>query len=309
MRILVTGGSGLVGTALSNSVTNHEIVCVSSSDYNLIEKPAVEKMLRETSPDAVIHLAARVGGVQANIDSPADFYYENMMINTNVLHSSYNYNIKKVISMLSTCIFPNDITYPIKESDVHKGEPHETNFAYSYAKRMLDIQSRAYRKQHGCNFVTVVPNNLYGENDNFHSKDSHVIPAMIRKFHEAKLSEKSEVILWGDGSPMREFTYSKDIADQLLFITENYDEPDPVNLGNSEEISIKSLAEVISSELKYEGKIIWDTTMPAGQHRKPSCKKRVRSLGWKDEEFTSIELGIKKTCEWFDKNYPNVRGV
>lgn len=309
MRILVTGGSGLVGSALARTNCRHEMICVGSSDYNLIDISEVEKMFKNTQPDVVIHLAARVGGVQANIDNPADFFYENTMINTNVLHGAYRYNVNKVVSMLSTCIFPNNISYPIKESDIHKGEPHETNFAYSYAKRMLDVQSRAYRKQHKSNFVTVVPNNLYGENDNFHLKDSHVIPAMIRKFHEASIGQKKEVVLWGDGTPLREFTYSRDIAEQLLFIAENYDDANPVNLGNSKEISIKNLAEIIASELNYEGKIVWDTSMPKGQHRKPSCKDRVKCLGWKDEDFTTIQTGIKKTCSWFRKNYPNVRGV
>ena len=191
---------------------------------------------------------------------------------------------------------------------MHSGPPHPSNFAYAHVKRMLDVQSRAYRQQYGCNFITAVPNNLYGEYDNFDLEQSHVIPAIIRKVHEAKLYNK-EIVLWGDGSPLREFTYSKDLARVLLFLLKNYDDSTPINIGCSNETSIKNAAEAIASKLGYEGRINWDATKPAGQFKKPSDKSKMISLGWTEDQYTSFEQGIEKTCEWFLKQYPEVRGV
>jgi GDP-L-fucose synthase len=173
---------------------------------------------------------------------------------------------------------------------------------------MLDVQSRAYRQQYGCNYITVVPNNLFGEHDNFDLNNSHVLPAIIRKIHEAKISG-TNVVLWGDGSPLREFTYSKDLARELLFVLKNYDDDCPINIGNSHEISIKECANNIAQVMGYDGKIMWNTNMPAGQYRKPSDKTKVRSLGWKQTEYTPFKESISKTCIWFTENYPNVRGI
>ena len=309
MKILVTGGKGLVGTALSDLKTDHDIVCVGKLDYDLMKKSDCNKMILDILPDCMIHLAARVGGIKGNTDRPADYFYDNIMINTNVLHAAHECNIKKVISILSTCIFPDDVNFPIKEEAVHNGEPHESNFAYAYAKRMLEVQSRAYRKQYGCNFVTVVPNNIFGENDNFHATESHVIPAMIRKFHDAVMNKKDEVKMWGNGKAMREFTYSKDIAKQLLFIVENYSEASPINLGNSTEISIADLALAIQKVSSFKGTVKWDTAMPTGQLRKPSDKSKMAALGWSTEEFCDFDRAIKQTYGWYEKNYPHVRGV
>ena len=265
-------------------------------------------MIKSILPDAIIHLAAKVGGVKSNIDNQAEFYYKNIMINTNVLHASSKYNIKKVTSMLSTCIFPDKTEYPLVEESMHSGPPHKSNFAYAYAKRMIDVQSRAYRDQYGCDFITAVPNNIYGEDDNFHLDDSHVVPAMIRKIHIAKKENLQTVAMWGDGTPLRELTYSKDIARQLIFLTESYSESTPVNIGNKEEVSIKKLSDIIVKELNYKGRVIWHTDMPNGQHRKPSSKTKIEKLGY-SESFTSITTGIKKTCSWYKKKYPNVRGI
>ena len=309
MKILVTGGTGMVGFALSNLQTDHEIVCVGSRDYNLVNTQDAEEMIKTIKPDVILHLAAQVGGIKANIDRPADFYYNNIMINTNVLHSAYKYNIKKVVAMLSTCIFPNDVKYPLREENIHSGHPHDSNFSYAYAKRMIDIQSRAYRAQHDCNFVTVVPNNLFGENDNFHKTQSHVIPGMIRKFYDAVLSSRGEVKLWGDGTPLREFTYSKDVASQLIFILEEYDNDDPINIGCGKEVSIKKLSQMIAKEVGYSGEITWDNRMPVGQLRKPSDKSKLASLGWDMDRETKLTEAIKRTVAWYKENYPDVRGV
>ena len=281
---------------------------ISSKDCDLKNFDATHAMFKEYAPERVIHLAAKVGGIAANSNYLADFYTENIQINTNVLHAAYLTRTPKVASLLSTCIYPDSATYPLTEEQIHLGVPHRSNYAYAYAKRMLDVQSQAYRDQYGCNFITVVPNNLYGFNDNFHLEDSHLIPAIIRKVYEAKQNE-TNVVLWGDGSPLREFTYSEDLAKIIVLLLEKYDARDPINVGNTAEYSVKEVALTIARTLKDDGEIIWDTTRPTGQLRKPSDNSKVLELGWKLEDYTPLQVGIERTCEWFIKNYPNVRGV
>ena len=260
---------------------------------------------------SIIHLAAKVGGVKANTDYIADFYYDNSIINQKILDYAYTGKAKKVISLLSTCVYPDApyINYPLTEDQLHLGPPHDSNFGYAYAKRMVDVMSRAYREQYGCNFITAIPNNLYGENDNFDLEDSHVIPALIRKVWESKINHKDYIECWGDGTPLREFTYSTDIAKILLFLVENYDKPEPINIGNTKEYSIKEVVEIICKQLEYDGEVVWQIDKPSGQYRKPSCNKKLLDLGWKEEDYTSLENGLKKTCDWFIMTYPNVRGV
>jgi GDP-L-fucose synthase len=194
------------------------------------------------------------------------------------------------------------------EGQIHAGPPHESNYAYAYAKRMLDVQSQAYRDQYGCNFITAVPNNLYGENDNYDLNDSHVIPALIHKMHKAKQKDEN-VVLWGDGTPLREFTYSKDLANILLFLLEHYDGKEPINVGNTGEHSICWIAQLIARNLDFNNSIIWDTDKPAGQHRKPSSNEKLLQLGWREDMYTELEAGIEHACNWFLENYPNVRGA
>ena len=217
----------------------------------------------------------------------------------------------KVVSLLSTCVYPDAayITYPLTEDQLHLGPPHSSNFGYAYAKRMVDVMSRAYRQQYGCNFITAIPNNLYGENDNFHLENSHVVPAIIRKVWEAKIREQPFVECWGDGSALREFTYSEDIVKVLMFLIENYDEPEPINIGNTEEHSIKEVVELICLLLEYNGQVKWNTDKPSGQHRKPSSNQKLLNLGWEKEWYTSLEKGLTKTCKWVKLNYPNLRGI
>ena len=231
------------------------------------------------------------------------------MINTNVLECAKIFNVDKCLSLMSTCVYPDDVTYPLTEQQIHNGSPHHSNFAYAHAKRMLDVQSRAYRIQHGCNFITAVPNNMFGENDNYDKVNGHVIPSLIAKIYEAKESGAEKVTLWGSGSPLREFTYSVDIARILIFLLENYDEPHPINIGNTEEISISDLAQKICKTIGYCGTIEWDTTMPSGQHRKPSSNNKLISLGWSELSYTNFDVALKSSCDWFIKNYPNVRGI
>lgn len=304
-KILVTGGSGMVGMALKKILP--DAIYISSKEADLREDTSASCVINFHQPDIVIHLAAKVGGVLGNKEKIADFFEENMQINLNVLKYSKECRVKKVISLLSTCIYPDDVKYPLTEDQIHNGFPHSSNYGYAFAKRSLDIQSRVYREQYGCNFITAVPNNVFGPFDNFHLENSHVIPAMIRKIYEAKLKNK-DVILWGDGSPLREFTYSEDIAHTILFLLDNYDGATPINIGNNSEISIKTLAETIASVLQYSGKIIWDTSKPSGQQKKPSLTKKLMDLGYKHKHIV-FEDGIERTCEWFVKNYPNVRGI
>ena len=209
MKILITGGTGMVGSSFKNVDTEHELVFVGSKDYNLTSRAETDKMLRDIRPDNIVHLAAKVGGVKGNTDFVNDFFNENIQMNTNVLESSHEHGIPKVISFLSTCVYPNEVTYPLTEEQIHNGPPHKSNFGYAYAKRMADIHSRTMRQQYGHDYICAIPNNLYGPNDNFDLENGHVIPAIIRKIYEAK--NKGPVpIFWGSGSPLREFTYSDD---------------------------------------------------------------------------------------------------
>jgi GDP-L-fucose synthase len=304
--ILVTGGSGMVGKALMQSIP--DAFYISSDNCNLTSENDTKYMFKHLKPTKVIHLAAKVGGVKANMEQLGEFYTDNIRINTNVLHYSMVYKVEKVLSLLSTCIYPDNVTYPLTEEQIHNGPPHESNFAYAYAKRMIDIQSRAYRKQYGCNFITAVPNNLFGEDDNFDLNNSHVIPAIIRKMYEAK-QKNEDVVLWGDGTPLREFTYSKDLAQTLMFLLDNYDGENPINVGNTNNYSIKQIAELIALKLKYKGNIIWDTSKPSGQFKKPSDNSKLIELGFDKNGYTNIDIALTNTCNWFTLNYPNIRGI
>ncbi len=306
MNILITGGTGLVGSSFKNIGTDNKLFYI-GSEYDLTKKRESDRMLYEYSPDAVIHLAAKVGGVKGNIDMMYDFYTDNIKINTNVIDSCKELGVKKVISLLSTCIYPNNVKYPLTENQIHNGEPHDSNFGYAYSKRMLEVHCRAARKQHNLNYITAIPNNIYGPNDNFNLETGHVIPAIIRKVYEAKMSNKIPVF-WGTGEPLREFTYSKDVAKAILLLLENYDGVDPVNIGKTGDISIKEVVTMISKFLGYKGDIYWDKSKPEGQYKKPSSNEKFLNM-FGDFEYTSFELGIKETCIWFEENYPQIRGV
>jgi GDP-L-fucose synthase len=308
MKILITGGTGLVGKAFSHTKTEHELILVGSHQYDLESWYDARCMIGTHTPNMIIHLAAKVGGVKANMSHPGDFYKSNIRINTNVLEAAKCFKVEKVISLLSTCVYPDKASYPLTEEQIHTGRPHHSNFGYAHAKRMLDIQSRAYRQQYGCNFITAIPNNLFGEHDNFDLENSHVLPAIIRKVYEAKLNG-TNVSLWGDGSSLREFTYSRDLAEILLFLLDRYDEPEPMNVGNTNEISIKEASEIICEIMDFEGEIVWDTSKPAGQHRKPSDNSKLIKLGWRQEDYTDLKKALTETCEWVILNYPNIRGV
>jgi len=306
-KCIVTGGTGMVGHAMKRALPDASYPDRSYLGL-ILGPPWRETHLKDKN---IIHLAAKVGGLQANLNSVGDFYFENHKLNQRLLESAKMAGSKKVVSLLSTCIYPDAqyITYPLTEDQLHLGPPHHSNFGYAYAKRMVDVMSRAYRQQYGCNFITAIPNNLYGENDNFDLENSHVIPALMRKIWEAKINEKPSVECWGDGSPLREFTYSEDIAKILLFLLEEYEEEHPVNIGNTEEHSIKQVVEILCDLLEYGGKIVWNTAKPSGQFRKPSSNQKLLNLGWKEEWYTPLRIGLKKTCAWFKNSYPKVRGI
>ena len=299
--LIITGGTGMVGSAFKR--------VLSEAEYPNREQ--FHNLLFDPQNKDIIHLAAKVGGVKANTEEMAQFYYENSNINQKILHDAHLRGANKVLSLLSTCVYPDApyINYPLTEDQLHLGPPHHSNFGYAYAKRMVDVMSRAYRQQYGCNFITAIPNNLYGENDNFDLENSHVIPALIRKVWEAKINKEPSVFCWGDGSPLREFTYSEDIARILLFLMDNYDEPEPINIGNTDEYSIKEVVEIICDILGYDGELEWQTDQPSGQRRKPSSNQKLLDLGWKKENYTPLKEGLKKTCDWFIISYPNVRGI
>jgi len=305
MKICVTGFTGLLGSEISNLV--EDSLLINSQKCNLLENDFYGHL--EPKPDAVIHCAAKVGGVKANTEFVSDFFEENMKMNSNVMRACKKRKIK-LVSVLSTCIYPDEkyVTYPLTEEQLHNGPPHYSNFGYAYAKRMLDVQTRAYRQQYNCNFITVIPNNLYGLNDNFDLNSGHVIPSLIRKFYQAKIEDKKSVEVWGSGNPLREFTFARDAAKIILWLTENYDGESPINIGNTEEISIKELSELISKIIGYKGDIIFDKSKPDGQYRKPSSNKKLLSLGW-NGKYTQLEQGLNETIRYFELKYPNLRGI
>lgn len=306
-KIVVTGGTGMVGQSFTRFKTGHNLVLLGSKDYNLSCSEETNKMIIDHKPDAIVHLAAKVGGVKGNTDHVSDFYYNNVLINTNLLEASRKNGVKKVVSLLSTCIYPDKAYYPLTEEQIHKGEPHASNFGYAYAKRMLEVQSRAIRQQYGLKYITVVPNNLYGINDNFDISNGHVIPSIIRKIYEAKMTGELPVF-WGTGKSLREFTYADDIARAIIALIDTYEEKEPLNIGKTGEISIYSLVRKVCKILDYKGNVIWDKEKPEGQYRKPSSNENFMNV-CKDFRYTSLDDGLKLTCDWFVKSYPKVRGI
>jgi GDP-L-fucose synthase len=301
-NLLVTGSKGLLGSELAQLQKDCWLDDRKFQDWRKSDSYGYR-------PSIIIHCAARVGGVQANTAEVQSFFEENMLINMNVMRLAYKSHAK-LVSVLSTCIYPDApyVKYPLTEDQLHMGPPHPSNFGYAYAKRMLEVQSRAYRQQHGCNFISIIPNNLYGPNDNYDLESSHVIPALIRKFHEAKINNHDHVEIWGSGKPLREFTFARDAAQIILWLAENYDGEKPVNIGNTDQVTIRDLAQIIAEEIGYMGEIRFNTAKPDGQHEKPSSNQLLRSLGWQGN-YTPLRDGLKETIKIFQSRYPKVRGV
>ena len=298
MNTLVTGGNGLVGSSIESNFKPDR------KRLNLMDVDDIVRYITLNKIDSIIHCAAKVGGIKANSEHLGEFFYENIIMNTNVLEAAQRTDIDKVVSFMSTCVFPDDATYPLTTDQIHKGEPHPSNYAYAYAKRMLEVQSRAYRDQYGCNFVTIIPCNIYGPNDNFNLESSHVIPALIHKCYDAKLSN-SDFEVWGTGREYREFVYSKDVAYIAQWVLENYDDPEPLIISPDEELSIAVLAQEISYRFDYRGSIVYNQKR-GGQLRKPSDNSKFRKL-LPDYKFVPIEMGLEKSIKWFSENY--VEGI
>jgi GDP-L-fucose synthase len=300
-KILVTGGYGLVGSEFIKS----NYIPLSSSESDLRNREQVDNIFNSIKFDGVIHCAGKVGGVGGNMNHKGKFFYDNIMINTNVIESARIHGIKNLVAFLSTCIFPNDVEYPLTESKIHMGPPHFSNDAYAYAKRMTDIQIRAYREEYGLNYKSVIPTNIYGPNDNYNLANGHVIPSLIHKCFLAR-ENKTDFIIWGDGSPLREFIFSQDVAKLTEWVLENYEENEPIILSTSDEISIKDVVGIIVELMNFKGDVIFDKSKPNGQFRKPSDNSKIKSY-LPDFKFTPLYEGLKYTIDYFEKNYKFLR--
>ena len=297
-KIYVAGHRGMVGSAivndlLANGFTN--IVCKTSSELNLIDQQAVAAFFEKEKPEYVFLAAAKVGGIIANNTYRAQFIYENMMIQNNVIHHSYVNNVKKLMFLGSSCIYPKLAPQPLKEEYLLTGLLEETNEPYAIAKIAGIKMCDAYRDQYGCNFISVMPTNLYGFNDNYDLQNSHVLPALLRKFHEAKINNQNQVEVWGTGEPLREFLHASDMANACLYLMQNYNEKGFVNIGTGNEISIKDLAYLIKGVVGFNGEIIFDKSKPSGTPRKLTDITKLTSLGWKYK--IELEDGIRKVYQ------------
>ena len=303
-KIYVAGNTGLVGSAIIRMLKKkgfNNILSSPSSHWDLTVQSRVDQFFRINQPEYVFLAAAKVGGIGANSESPAHFIYDNLMIQTNIIHAAYRYGVKKLLFLGSSCIYPKFAEQPIKEDSLLDGKLEPTNDAYAIAKIAGIKMCQAYRKQYSFNAISVMPTNLYGPGDNFDHNSSHVLPAMISKFHGSlDKSEHWEVELWGDGSPMREFLHVDDLAEACYTCMETYDDPEPINIGTGEDVTIKELAVTIKDVVGYKNNIKWNTDKPNGTPRKVLNVDKIKSLGW--EPKISLRQGIESTYEWYKEN-------
>jgi GDP-L-fucose synthase len=298
--VVVTGGTGFLGRHLVDELRRCEakVYALGSADYDLRQREQVEKMLAETRPNAVVHLAAVVGGIGANRSQPGRFFYENAIMGIEMIEACRVAGIPKVVIAGTVCAYPKVTPLPFHEDDLWNGYPEDTNAPYGIAKKALLVQAQAYREQYGTNIIYLLPVNLYGPGDNVDPGTSHVIPAMIRKFVEAKIAHAPSVTLWGDGSPTREFVHVRDAARAFRLALENYDSKEPVNIGSGDEISIRDLASIVAMHVEYQGAIVWDTTKPNGQPRRRLATDRAeKSFGFSTE--IDFAQGIGETVAWY----------
>jgi len=303
-KICVTGGAGFLGTHLIRELKSRgakHIFVPTIEKYDLVQQDSILQLLEDSNPDVIIHLAAHVGGIGANRERPAEFFYDNLMMGVQLLHESYVRGVEKFVAIGTVCAYPKFTPVPFSEDDLWIGYPEETNAPYGLAKKMLLVQSHAYRDQYGYNSIFLLPVNLYGPGDNFNPRTSHVIPALIRKCIEAKEQGTDHIIVWGDGSPTREFIYVEDAARGIALATERFNKSDPVNIGSGFEISIKDLVQTIARMTGFEGELVWDTTKPNGQPRRALDTSRAKKeFGF--EAHTDFEEGLQKTIEWYLQN-------
>jgi GDP-L-fucose synthase len=299
-KILVTGGNGLVGSEFKGS----QYFKPPSKEYDLRDKDQTYQLMLKGF-DSVIHCAAKVGGVGGNMNFKGEFFYDNIMMNTNVIEGARLTGVKNLVAFLSTCVFPDQVDYPLTEKKIHLGPPHFSNDAYAYAKRMSDIQIRAYKEQYGLNYKSVIPSNIYGPNDNYDIVNGHVLPSLIHKCYLAR-ENKTPLSIWGSGKPLREFIFSKDVAKLTEWVLHNYNESEPIILSTSEEISIMDMVGIIVELMNFKGDVVFDSSKPDGQFRKPSDNSKIKHY-LPDFKFTPIYEGLKETIEYFENHYNVVR--
>jgi GDP-L-fucose synthase len=303
-RVCVTGGAGFLGRNIVRKLQQRgakDIFVPLITEYDLTQPEAIERMLDRATPDVIIHLAAQVGGIGANRARPAEFFYNNLMMGATLMHRAWQRGVAKFVAIGTICAYPKFTPVPFREEDLWNGYPEETNAPYGLAKKMLLVQAQAYRQQYGYNAIFLLPVNLYGPEDNFNPASSHVIPALIRKCIEAQEASLDEVVVWGDGSPTREFLYVEDAAEGIVLASERFDGEQPVNLGSGNEISIKNLLETIVPLTGYTGRVVWDTSMPNGQPRRGLDTSRAEKyFGFKAQ--MSFEEGLRRTVEWYRQN-------
>ncbi|WP_122639136.1 GDP-L-fucose synthase [Romboutsia sp. Marseille-P6047] len=303
-KIYVAGHRGLVGSAIVRNLQDRgftNIICRTHKELDLANQADVRAFFEEEKPEYVFLAAAKVGGIHANNTYPADFIYDNLMIQNNVIKAAHDFKVKKLLFLGSTCIYPKMAPQPIKEEYLLTGSLEETNEAYAVAKIAGLEMCKFFKRQYGDNFISCMPTNLYGPNDNFDLNNSHVLPALIRKFHEAKINNSDVVEVWGTGTPLREFLYVDDMADACVFLMENYDGEGHVNIGTGEEVSIKQLAETVKEVIGFDGELVFNTDMPDGTPRKLTTVDKLHGLGWKHK--VSLNEGIKLAYNWFLENY------
>uniref|UniRef100_A0A8C7HHJ8 GDP-L-fucose synthase n=2 Tax=Oncorhynchus TaxID=8016 RepID=A0A8C7HHJ8_ONCKI len=314
MRVLVTGGTGLVGRAIEHVVKEEggaregeEWIFLSSKDANLMDMGETRAVFQKHQPTHIIHLAAMVGGLFKNMRANLDFWRNNIYINDNVLQAAHEVDAVRVVSCLSTCIFPDKTTYPIDETMIHNGPPHESNYGYAYAKRMIDVHNRAYHQKHGRCYTAVIPTNVFGPHDNFNIEDGHVLPGLIHKAYIAQ-KEGSPLVVWGSGTPRRQFIYSLDLAHLFLWVLREYHEVDPIilSVGEEDEVSIKEAAEAVVEALGFKGQVTYDTTKSDGQFKKTASNAKLLQHH-PNFTFTPFKQALKQTCDWFVANYDNAR--
>ena len=310
--ILVTGGTGLVGRAIQAEVAAHPLddeswIFLSSKDADLRDKDQTYALFEKHKPTHVIHLAAFVGGLFRNLKYQVEFYRWNSLMNDNIYDACRTFKVTKLVSALSTCIFPDKTTYPIDETMLHNGPPHKSNFGYAHAKRMVDVLNHAYFDEYGLLYTSIIPTNIYGPFDNFNIEDGHVIPGLIHKCYLAK-KEQKDFVIWGSGTPLRQFIHSSDLAKLTIWTLREYNSVEPIILSVDEaaEVSIKDVALEIAKAMDFQGKVVFDTTKADGQFKKTASNAKLRTF-LPEYQFKSIQEGIKETCTWFIEHYETAR--
>lgn len=306
--IFIAGHNGMVGSSIHNLLNSRgytNILTAERKELDLTNQKMVEDFFIKNTPDYVFLAAAKVGGIHANNSFSGDFLYENIMIQNNIIHQAHKNNVKKLLFLGSSCIYPKASQIPIREESILSGKLEPTNKSYAIAKIAGIEMCQSYKKQYGFNAISIMPTNLYGPKDNFSLENSHVLPALLRKFHDAKLNNHTNVTLWGDGSPYREFLHVDDVATATLLCMENYDDSEIINIGVGEDIQIRELSSMVSEIVGYGGNILWDESKPNGTPRKLLDNSKILNLGWKPE--ITLEEGINETYSWFVNNLENIK--